>query len=835
MRKLGFAVTGLVASAIPAYAQDTPAPPQQQQERTQADGVSDDSEGEIVVKGELRGAVAGDIKPELQLSPADIRAMGVNNLSELLNEIAPQTRSGRGSGGGPVVLLNGRRISSFQEIASLPPEAIERVDILPEEVSLKYGYRADQRVVNFVLRPRFRSITTELTASGSAEGGARKINPEIQIAKIRRDTRINLGVEYTDTGKLLESDRDILPTIASTIDQAPYRTLVSPSQELEVNGVYARPLSQKVNASINTKFDVTHRESLLGLPLSGGDRALKRDVQSQNAHLGFTLNGDLSPAWRWSMTGNYDYDNSRTFTDNASGPVADSANTVSNVGGVDGLLNGSLFKLPAGDVSTSLRLSAKASDYSADSFRSGVTRSSDISRDSGSGQLNLSLPIASRNKGVLSAIGDFSVNGTVEVERYSDFGTLTTTGYGAVWTPLKQVRLIASVSDEKNAPSAQQLGDPVIDTPNTRVFDYVNGTTADVIARSGGNPGLIAENRHALKLGLNVRPIDDKDLQFSVEYNTSTTRNQISAFPGATAEVEAAFPSRFIRDSNQRLIQIDNRPVNFERAEHEELRWGFNFSAPLPSKLEKRMQEERAKREAAREAARAEAERTGQPLPPEGPRRGPGEGRGQGGQNRPQGGWGGGGGFGGPGGGGRGGFGGGGGGFRGMGGPNGALAGRVNFSLYHTWHLKEQVVIRSGLPTLDLLNGSATGSRGGQSEHEIEAQGGVSKDGFGFRFNAKWQSGTTVKGGTLGNAQDLRFGSLGTVGVRLFADLGQQLDLVRKHRWLRGTRIMFGIENILDTRQKVTDSTGTVPLSYQPDLLDPQGRVVRLTIRKLFF
>ena len=47
-----------------------------------------------------RGSVPGDVKPELVLSPADIRASGVGSLAELLTELEPQTRSGRGRGGG---------------------------------------------------------------------------------------------------------------------------------------------------------------------------------------------------------------------------------------------------------------------------------------------------------------------------------------------------------------------------------------------------------------------------------------------------------------------------------------------------------------------------------------------------------------------------------------------------------------------------------------------------------------------------------------------------------------------------------------------------------------
>ncbi|RYY27286.1 MAG: TonB-dependent receptor, partial [Sphingomonadales bacterium] len=170
----------------------------------------------------------------------------------------------------------------------------------------------------------------------------------------------------------------------------------------------------------------------------------------------------------------------------------------------------------------------------------------------------------------------------------------------------------------------------------------------------------------------------------------------------------------------------------------------------------------------------------------------------------------------------------------GFGGPNGGLAGRINFSLYHTWHFKEQVTIRDNLPVLDLLNGAATGSRGGQPRHEIEAQGGVSKDGLGFRLNTKWQSATTVFTGVAGTDR-LNFDSTTTVGLRLFADMGQQISLVRKHRWLRGTRITLSVDNLFDSHPRVTDKLGTVPISYQPDLLDPQGRVVRLSLRKLFF
>ncbi|HEY0327310.1 MAG TPA: TonB-dependent receptor, partial [Allosphingosinicella sp.] len=118
------------------------------------DAAAYDAENEVVVTGQRpRGSVLGDIPPEVSLNPAEIRSYGASNVNELLQALAPQTGSGRGRGGGqPVILLNGRRISSFAEIRDIPPEALQRVDILPEEAALQLGYRADQRVVNFVLR-----------------------------------------------------------------------------------------------------------------------------------------------------------------------------------------------------------------------------------------------------------------------------------------------------------------------------------------------------------------------------------------------------------------------------------------------------------------------------------------------------------------------------------------------------------------------------------------------------------------------------------------------------------------------------------------------------------
>ncbi|TMJ15177.1 MAG: TonB-dependent receptor [Alphaproteobacteria bacterium] len=162
----------------------------------------------------------------------------------------------------------------------------------------------------------------------------------------------------------------------------------------------------------------------------------------------------------------------------------------------------------------------------------------------------------------------------------------------------------------------------------------------------------------------------------------------------------------------------------------------------------------------------------------------------------------------------------------------------LNFSIYHTWRLHDTVLIRPGVPELDFLNGSAAGNNGGRPRHEVEFQGGVTKNGLGARLSANWQSGTTVNGSLNpggGSTDDLFFSDLLTFNLRLFADLGAQRSLVREHPFFRGSRVTLSINNLFNNRLDVRDSNGVTPLSYQPGYIDPLGRSIRISFRKMFF
>jgi outer membrane receptor protein involved in Fe transport len=103
---------------------------------------------------------------------------------------------------------------------------------------------------------------------------------------------------------------------------------------------------------------------------------------------------------------------------------------------------------------------------------------------------------------------------------------------------------------------------------------------------------------------------------------------------------------------------------------------------------------------------------------------------------------------------------------------------------------------------------------------------------LGARVEANWQSGTRVTGVDGG---DLFFSERTTVNLRLFANVGQRREWVREVPFLRGTRVSLNVNNLFNSRVDVRDAAGETPLSFQPFYLDPLGRSVTVSLRKMFF
>jgi len=792
-------------------------------------GVFDEDEvvfdDEILVLAErYRGEIVTSQPPILTLDEEEIAAYGVASIDDLLIALAPQTGSGRGRGDGrPVVLLNGVRISSFREMRNIPPEAIRRMQVLPEEVALKYGYPANQRVVNVILKENFSSRTVAGEYNVPTRGGFAESELEGSLLRLKGKSRLNLAAEIEDSSLLTEAERrsvqppENVPTVAGDPDPAAFRSLADDTRELSLNGTWATGLSEGAGAaslSINGAFTRTDTRSLSGLETMlltapDGSTALRslpdpltRDGRVDLIETSLAFN---KPVGGWQLTATVDasHTDSRTRVDRrtdtsvlvdaaADGalPIAGPLPALAPAGfdlaqskdlAITSLVTfaGSPFHLPAGEASLTVKggFAFNRSDNSDTSNAAGDVR---LKRGDLSAGLNLGLPITSKRDDVLGAIGDLSLNLSAELNRLSDFDTLTDWSAGLSWSPTGKLGLQVSYLVEEAAPLLGQLGNPQILSFNVPVYDFTRGETALVTVIGGGNPDLVKESQRDLKIAANWELPFLKNSNLIVEYFRNGSDDVTQIFPLLTPAIEAAFPGRVVRDANGRLVSIDRRPVTFDKVESARLRWGFNISGGIGK----------------------EAPSRSGPDGVRGPRGG-GDGPRAGG--------------------------------RGFGrGPRGGGdgRGRWNLSLYHTLRFSEEVRIASAGPALDLLDGDAIVD-GGIPRHAVELEGGVFHKGFGIRLRGNWTAPIRVSATGAPGSSDLRFGSVFDIGARIFVNFDQRKSVVEAVPFLKGTRLSFEFENIFDSRQKVTDASGLVPLSYQAAYRDPRGRFVGIDIRKM--
>lgn len=809
---------------------------------------TDARDDEIVVTGKRPpGSAIGDIAPVAVLDAAALRALGATSMQQLAELLKPLTSSA--SGGEPVFLLNGRRISSQREIWTLPPEALERTEVLSEQDAARFGFSPTVRVVNFVLKRQFRALIVDQGAGTTTDGGGGTERLELGSTRIAGDRRTSLTILYDRQNPLRASQRPYLPDSDSPFDRTgnvraatggsidaaldalagravtaaavpidparrgtladyaagtPRATDLSPflslrsRDALKVDGTHAMPIGKTMTGSINLTMEADRGHALAGLqaatlalpagsalPFAGPvllDRyldegpVLTQRNDNLTLHAGGTVQGGVG-RWSWNVTGGYDRVRARAAVDRGVAPgtlqaavdagadpfdlgpvIAAEPRIVTRSRTVTGTLtgkataNGPVLQLPAGPAQLTLNADYARSGSSG-RLAGDAGAATDLTRTVAGGSASLDLPIASTDRGVLSAIGSLSANVLFGLTEVSDYGSLASSNVALNWSPKRPVQITASINTARTPPAIATLTAPVVTVPNTPFFDFVTGASAPIAVTGGGNTDLRPEERQIRTLGIGWRPIKDKQLNLGLSYIDTSITDQVANLVSATAALQAAFPDRFVRDDTGRLLRADIRPVNLSREVERKLKAEISFFGPVG------------------------------PTPPPPAKDAPPP------PDRPQ----------------------------------------LWSFLTVTARLSDRLTLRPGQGELDLLDGETLDGNSGRPRYEVMGNIGGSLGAFRMGTYGNWRPATRIRS-TL-PASDLRFSGLTFLG--LYSQI-QADKIAPRAPWAKRMTFQFDVQNLLNQRVDVRDRTGTIPYRFQPSFLDPYGRIVRLFARKLF-
>jgi len=339
---------------------------------------------DIVVNGRrISGSIITDTLPVAVLAGDALRSLGATDLRTILDRLKPLTEAA--GGGEPVILLNGRRVSSIGELQGLPPEAIDRTEVLPEQDAARFGFPPTVRVLNFITKKTYRATTVRQLVGTTTEGGGETNYAEAAIADIQGSRRTSLSVSHLRLNPILQSERDIVPDtntpyaiagnvvgvngasldpaldalIGAPVTSAPvpadpadrrllgsyasqasqravtdigrYRTIRDRSDRINVDGTLAGPIAG-LDGSLNLALEAQRSSGLNGLasetltvPASNGRLPFADDVllyrylpgtglgqhsNGLNLHAGGSLQGGIR-RWTWNVTANYDHLRSR--------------------------------------------------------------------------------------------------------------------------------------------------------------------------------------------------------------------------------------------------------------------------------------------------------------------------------------------------------------------------------------------------------------------------------------------------------------------------------------------------------------------------------------------
>lgn len=805
----------------------------------------EESKPEIVVVGE-RGSAVKNIEPIVTLDVNAIMATGATTMPELLRAIRGQTQSADGSE--PIFLLNSQRVSGYQDIGSLPPEAILKVEVLPEQAALQFGFPPTRRVVNFITKPSFRQIEAKASAGTTTRLGSGTEKANLGLTRLQNGGRLSLTLEVRHTDPVHQSDRSVVPdpdipfdaignvlgvggeidpalsalvghavTIAAVpeavadrttlagyapgtarqFDLGPYRTLSPRNDAVKGEVVVANRIGKTLAGSISLSAEQSRDRTISGpadamLLVPGSNPfspfagpvllaryltevdPLRQRTTTTTLHAGFTLRGSVA-GWRWDLTAALDQKQVDSRNERGVDPAAANAAIAAGAN-------------PFAPLDPSLL--APLVDHSRQRTRTAGAK------------------MVATNTPIRLPAGRVSVNATIEVERAS--AESTTRGANPFELRLARTRTEGAVAIDVPLASRRE-----------GVLPFVGELSVNASLRArnvGGFGGL-----HEATYGLAWAPITGVQMLATIRQSAAAPDMAQQSTPVSSYLNVPVFDFGAGRTVLATLIQggnpdleaehrlVHSLAINIKPFKKQEWRIGATYETTvirnqtgtvyaLTPQTEAILPELFVRDSGGQLVSVAirpinfslERQRTlnfnltlwgrfGKPLPP-----------------RP-------------------------------GAPPGPPAQWTYYGgMGPTIKFSDRLQLRPGTPEFDLLKGD-TVTGGGSPSAFGYFYGGLNYLGNGMNIDGWYGGANRVRNAN--PASDLRFSPIFKLNMAGYISVHHFL----KHEaWTSHMQLRLEVNNATDARQRVRDGNGNLPNRLQPDLLDPIGRTVTLSLRKLF-
>lgn len=809
----------------------------------------DEDDRQIVVIGN-RTIIASlkDLEIEQTYDSDRAASYAVSTVGELLDRVTAENGDAA-----PSVLVNGQPVSDIGDVSDFPVEAISRIEALPKGAASRIGGTAGQRAYNIVLKPSVKTITATASVQSATEGAWRNYKGEALFTYIKGQDRLNLTLRAADSDYVFDADRNvnpfaefipysaagnlipqsgteidpalsifagqlvgtvalpggnIRPTLADLLSGANrvnpsnlsrFRTLRGASQPYEANIAGSKKLAAWLTLSFNGRLNWNQTVSQSGLPaarflvpvsnaftplsrsailaLNDPSRPLQNVSDTTNGSISATLNANFGP-WRVTVTGRHDERN-RTYANERV------SNSLITVGAATNPFDGTL----AAQIPITLRTTRSR------------TKASQITEDIEGPLFDLPAGAVRLRAGIgmlwSRLDGNDSIGGTARKFRRKELTTkagitvpLTTAADLSQFLPrVGETELSLDVArvDLGNFGKLDRYSVAV----NWRPIKWLIFTASQVEDGRAIAPELLAAPSVVTDNVLFFDPVTNKTVNVTtiiggaanlLNETQHTKSIAMTANPWAkyNLQLNATYAVSELRNQFGALPPPSTAVVTAfpERFQRDGAGTLFLVDNRTVNFARQNNRELRTSIGFVIPLANDELTNVSKESSPA--RRGP----------RP------------------------------------IL--QVNAS--HTVLLESKTIIRDGLASVNLLDGGAIGIGGGRSRNVSDGSLAITQGGTGVRLNAVRRGVNYLRTGTAAAPDLLTFKPITKFDLRAFTDVGA---LLPKSKLTRGTRLTVTIENLNNSRQRVTDAAGRVPISFQPAYLDPIGRTVMFELRKV--